>query len=179
MSLFLATGLGAMSEFETKSGDEFDRRGNAIGTPDIGYGATTTTIDDGVVIEDNATTTTSAPPTPPTSTVASSTSTATANGSKWTATVVILVTDGANPIHKAKLTANWVEHLGGGGTAVTTVTCETQPNGTCTFALRDLGTFGNSHHVASVDFTVTSVTPVGGTTTNPGLITTVSEPVTT
>lgn len=87
--------------------------------------------------------------------------------------MVVSITASGVAVNKARVDATWTENPSG---ATTTVRCETQPNGTCTFSLRNLPTFGNSGHVAAVTFAVTAVTPNGGTTTNPALSVSVSEP---
>lgn len=173
MSLILSSSMGALSTLEEASGDAFDDRGGAIGAPDLSEGATTTTATTAPTSGTEATTTTTAPPAPPSSTVASATATSHSNGNRWTATVVISITEAGAAVHKAQITATWQRVPGGTTTAVT---CSTLPNGTCTFSLRDLPTFGNSNHVSQVSFTVTSVTPDGGTTTNPTLSVSVAEP---
>jgi hypothetical protein len=173
MSLILAATLGSLDAFEQQSSEALESRGNSIGTPDLDQPVETTTTTAPPIGGGDGTTTTSAPPTPPDSTVASATATTSSSGNKWTATIVISITDGGSPVHKARVDAIWTLNPSG---ATTVVTCETQPNGTCTFAMRNLPTLGNSDHVASVSFTVTAVTPDGGSTTNPNLTTSVSEP---
>jgi hypothetical protein len=173
MSLVLATTLSSLDAFEQQSSEALESRGNSIGTPDLDRPVETTTTTEAPIGGGDGTTTTTAPPTPPDSTVASATATTSSSGNKWTATVVISITDGGVPVHKATIDATWTQNPTG---ATTAVSCETQPNGTCTFALRNLPTLGNSGHVASVSFTVAAVTPDGGSTTNPGLTTSVSEP---
>lgn len=174
LSLILGASMGAISSFEQESADALEERGGSIGAPDLDEGAAATTATTGPPPPADGSTTTTAPPTPPASTVASAESTSSSNENKWSATVVIRVTaEGGQPVHRARLTASWQQNPGGG---VTNVSCDTQPNGTCTFTLRNLGTYGSSSHVASVNFTLLSVTPSGGATTNPNLTVTVFEP---
>jgi len=173
VSLLVGAGLGAMSSFEQESGDALVARGDSIGAPDVESGISTTIAPSPPTTNNDATTTTSAPPVPPVSTLVSATSSAYANNKKWTATVVINVTDDeGDPVHRATVTAVWNPSAG----SPVTVSCETQPSGNCTFTLRELGTLGASVPVASVTFDVTGVTPVGGTTSDPDLQVFVSEP---
>lgn len=172
LSFVLVATVGALSAFEDRSADALEERGSSIGTPDLDAAGPTTSTSTTLASGTGGTTTTSAPPTPPSTTVASATGTSHSSGNKWAATVVISVTDGSTPVHRAQVDGIWNPSAG----SPESVTCSTQPNGTCTFTLRNLPTNGNSGHVASVQFTVTAVTPNGGTTSTPSVSVTVFEP---
>jgi len=175
-SFVLVTCSLALGALEQESEAALQSRGTSIGSPDadVPAGDTTTTTEEPSP-DTTGTTATTAPPLPPDAAISSQE--ASVQGNKWTATVVVTITvmeDGVpEPVHKASVTATWVRQPGG---STVEVQCSTLPNGTCTFTLKDMPTNGNSDHVAAVDFTVTGVTPDGGTTSTPPLSATISEP---
>ena len=123
IALIALVSIGALSALADTSGDRLDKRAGTIGTP----------VEDGVVVPPSTTPTTAVPSgSPPTvpviraAEVGALTGSASDDGPKWTATVLVTVRDASgNPIGGALVQGSWT------GTSTQSGQCTTLASGTC------------------------------------------------
>jgi Flp pilus assembly pilin Flp len=181
VALIVVASVGTIQWWQDESEDNFARRTDSAGAPDLPTGATVP----------STTVTTSTPTTaaPTTSTVAtqvvdveSITPFAGPDGNNdWLARMTVLLHDQSEGnVANAVISATWVKTFQDASTQTVTATCTSQTDGTCVFELQDMEARDNKNYVDHVTFTITSVTrsspPLSYTLPSPAPSSTASRP---